>query len=154
MKIATNSVVSIHYTLTDDQGAVIDSSVGSDPLVYLHGSRAIIPGLERALEGREPGETLKVSVPPEEGYGPSHPELIQTVPHSAFQGVERVETGMQFQAHGEDGSVRRVRIVQVSDEGVTVDGNHPLAGAVLHFDVEVSAVRAATPEEIAHGHVH
>ena len=154
MTIKENSAVSFHYTLTDDAGAQIDSSAGQDPLAYLHGAGNIIPGLEKALEGKAAGDQLKVSVSAEEGYGPVQPELIQDVPRSAFQGVESIEVGMQFEAQTGQGGAVPVTVTAVSEETVTVDGNHPLAGKSLHFDVTIEAVREATKEELDHGHIH
>ena len=153
MKIAHEKVVSIHYTLTNKDGTVLDSSSGSDPLAYLHGFGNIIPGLENALEGKATGDKLSVTVEPEQGYGARDERLVQAVPRSAFKGVEELSPGMQFQAQGPQGT-RLVVVTQVADDEVTVDANHPLAGQTLHFDVEVSEVRDATAEELEHGHVH
>ena len=153
MKIAHEKVVSIHYTLTNGEGTVLDSSSGSQPLAYLHGFGNIIPGLENALEGKASGDKLSVTVEPEQGYGARDERLVQAVPRSAFKGVTELAPGMQFQAQGPQGT-RLVVVTQVADEEVTVDANHPLAGQTLHFDVEVSEVRDATAEELEHGHVH
>lgn len=153
MKIADNKAVGIHYTLTDDDGVTIDTSRQSgEPLVYLHGFGSIITGLETALAGREVGDTLKVSVEPEDAYGVREDSLLQEVPRDAFGDAE-VEAGMQFQAQTDEG-VRLITVVDVQGDTVTVDGNHPLAGLRLHFDVEVTSVRDASEEELAHGHVH
>ncbi len=153
MKIAEQKVVSIHYTLTDDSGTVIDSSAGSDPLAYLHGFGNIVPGLENALAGKSQGDKMKVSVSPDDGYGARDDRLVQEVPKSAFKGVENVAPGMQFQAQGPQGS-RLVVVTAVGGDTVTVDANHPLAGQTLHFEVEIAEVRDATAEELEHGHVH
>ncbi len=154
VKIADNCVVAIDYTLTDDDNNELDSSAGGDPLEYLHGANNIVPGLEKALTGRAAGNAFKVTVEPEEGYGNVIPDLIQNAPLSAFQDVGEVKPGMQFQAQGPDGQVRIITVVDVSGDTVAIDGNHPLAGQTLHFDITVQNVRAATPEEIEHGHVH
>jgi FKBP-type peptidyl-prolyl cis-trans isomerase SlyD len=154
MTIKENSAVSFHYTLTDDAGQQIDSSAGQDPLAYLHGAGNIIPGLENALEGKAVGDQLNVAVSAEEGYGPVQQELIQDVPRSAFQGVESIEIGMQFEAQTGQGGAVPVTVTAVTEETVTVDGNHPLAGKSLNFDVTIEAVREATAEELEHGHVH
>lgn len=154
MKIEENSVVSFHYKLTDDAGEVLDTSEGKDPLTYLHGAGAIIPGLEQAMDGRQSGEEFEISIEPDNAYGEVEPALVQKVPHEAFQGVDQVEAGMQFQVRDEQGNTRVVRVVEVGDEGVTIDGNHPLAGETLHFQIEVAEVREATEEEVAHGHAH
>ena len=152
--IENNRVVSMHYKLTDDSGNVLDSSEGSEPLNYLHGAGNLIPGLEKALAGREQGDSLQVVVEPADAYGDVRPEMIQAVDRSAFQGVESVEPGMTFQAQGPDGATQRIVVTDVEGDSVTVDANHPLAGVQLHFDVQVVGVREATEEEIAHGHVH
>jgi FKBP-type peptidyl-prolyl cis-trans isomerase SlyD len=154
MIIANDCVVAFHYTLTDDNGTVIDSSKGQDPLTYLHGHGGIIPGLENELTGKTIGDAMKVVVQPADGYGELNPELIQPVPRAAFQGVDQIEVGMQFQAQGQGGQMQTVVVKEVDDENVTVDANHPLAGQVLNFDVSIEAVRAASEEELSHGHVH
>jgi FKBP-type peptidyl-prolyl cis-trans isomerase SlyD len=153
LMIGDKSVVTIHYTLTDDAGEVLDNSRDGDPMVYLHGANNIIPGLENELTGKIIGATLKVTVAPEDGYGEHSPEAIQKVPRSAFEGVEDIQPGMQFQTEGPQG-MQIIVVVEVSDEEVTVDANHPLAGKILHFDVSIEAVRDATPEELDHGHAH
>jgi len=153
MQIAKNRVVSIHYTLKNDAGTVIDSSEEAEPLVYLHGSKNIIPGLERALEGKVADDTLQVSIEPTEAYGEYNKTLTQVVPSSMFQGVEKIEVGMEFQAQTEQG-VEVIRIAAVDGDDVTIDGNHPLAGERLHFDVSVAEVRDASADELEHGHVH
>ena len=153
MNVADSTVVSIHYTLTDDAGQVIDSSSGRDPLAYLHGAGNIVPGLEKALEGKAPGDRLDVVVQPEEGYGVRHEGLVQTLPRAVFQGIDTVEPGMQFTAQGPNGPMHVV-VTNVAGDEVTIDGNHPLAGQTLNFAVEVVEVRAASDEERSHGHVH
>ncbi|MEY3038489.1 MAG: hypothetical protein RL143_1056 [Pseudomonadota bacterium] len=153
MQIADKSVVSIHYTLTNVLGETIDSSVGQEPLVYLQGAQNIIAGLEAALVGKTVGDSLQVTVEPAEGYGEIREELIQEVDRSAFQGVDEIDVGMQFMAQTPWGE-QPVTVIKVEGEMVTLDGNHPLAGETLNFDVEVVEVRAATTEEVEHGHVH
>ncbi|MDI5893132.1 peptidylprolyl isomerase [Halomonas rhizosphaerae] len=153
MQIAQNSVVAFHYTLTNDAGEVLDSSEGREPLTYLHGAGNIIPGLEKQLEGRASGDKLHAKVAPEEGYGEVQPQLVQEVPRDAFQGVDSVEPGMQFQAQTQGGPLM-VTVTKVEGDTVTVDGNHPLAGQSLNFDVEIAEVREASEEEVEHGHVH
>lgn len=153
MKIQDNCVVAIHYTLTSDDGDVIDSSEGRDPLSYLQGHGNIIPGLEEALLGLAAGDRIKVVVEPEDGYGPVQDSLIQQVPREAFEGVDEIEPGMQFQAQTPQGPIT-VTVIEVDDATVTLDGNHELAGVRLNFAVEVVSVRQAQPEELDHGHVH
>lgn len=154
MTIATNKAVSIEYTLTNDAGDVIDSSAGGAPLVYLQGAGNIIPGLEKALEGKAVGDELDVTVEPEDAYGEYSAELVSTLKASMFEGVDQLEVGMQFHASGPDGQMQIVTIRDLDGDDVTVDGNHPLAGQRLNFKVKVVAVRDASEEEQAHGHVH
>ena len=153
MQVARDAVVLIHYTLTDDAGEVLDSSAGGEPLAYLHGGGNIVVGLEEALEGKQAGDKFKVAIPAEKAYGTHDASLIQQVPKRAFQGVGEVKAGMRFTAQTEQGP-RQVVVSRVAGDMVTVDGNHPLAGQPLNFDIEVTDVRAATPEELTHGHVH
>ena len=137
MTIADKHVVSIHYTLTDKEGEQLDSSSGGDPLMYLHGAQNIIPGLEEALTGKSVGDEIQVTIQPQDAYGEVDADLVQTVPRSAFEGIESVEPGMQFEARSPEGESQVVVVQEVNDEGVVIDGNHPLAGQVLHFDVVV-----------------
>ena len=153
MQVAKDKVVSIDYTLTDDDGSVLDTSNGRAPLAYLHGAGNIIPGLEKALEGKQVGDQLTVRIPPAEAYGERDEALTQVVPMELFQGVDRVEPGMRFQAQTSAG-IQVVTVSKVEGDEVTIDGNHPLAGKPLNFDVNVIDIRDATPEELAHGHVH
>jgi FKBP-type peptidyl-prolyl cis-trans isomerase SlyD len=153
MDITADAVVSIHYTLKDDGGAVLDSSAGGEPLVYIQGHGNLVPGLEKALEGKSAGTTLAVTVTPAEGYGVRDAKLVQRSPKRSLQGSGEIRKGMQFQARTDDG-MRVFTVTAVVGDMVTLDGNHPLADQNLHFDVEVVAVRAATAEELEHGHVH
>lgn len=152
MQIANQNVASFHYTLTNDGGDVLDTSERREPLTYLHGAGGIVPGLEQALAGHEVGDHFKVDVGPAQGYGPRHDELVQTLPASAFKGVETPQEGMQFKGEGPQGQVL-VTVTAVEGDRVTIDGNHPLAGENLHFDVEVTDVRPATAEELTQGRV-
>lgn len=149
MQISKNKVASIHYTLRDNQGTVIDSSSGREPLNYLHGAGNLIIGMEEGLEGKSKGDKLKLKIEPSKGYGEKDSTLIQKVPRSAFGGQD-VKTGMRFSTN--NGGV--VTVTNVGLDAITVDGNHPLAGVELNFDVEIMDVRNATEEEISHGHVH
>ena len=154
MTITKNSVVSMHYELTNSSGEVLDSSKDQDPMVYLHGASNIIIGLEEQLEGKSVGDTIKAEVTPEKGYGMPVDALIQQVPTSAFgEGIDEIQEGMRFQADTEQGPVPVV-VTKVENDMVTVDGNHPLAGQHLHFEVSITEVRDASAEEIEHGHVH
>jgi FKBP-type peptidyl-prolyl cis-trans isomerase SlyD len=149
MKIGKHKVAAIHYTLRDNTGSILDTSDGRDPLYYIQGMGNLIMGMEEGLEGKSKGDKFQIKVAPEKGYGTLDPGLVQKVPMSAFGGQE-VKTGMRFNTNR--GEV--VTVTEVTSETVTVDGNHPLAGVELHFDVEVMEVREATPDEISHGHVH
>ena len=155
MQIDNHKVVSFHYTLTNESGALIDSSEGRDPLIYLHGEENIIHGLELALEGKGVGDKLNASIDPADAYGEFDPAMVEIVSSEMFDGVDNIEVGMEFQAETPDGEgVQMVRISDVDGDNVTVDGNHPLAGQQLNFDVAIVDIREATEEEIEHGHVH
>lgn len=154
MNIQKNSVVTMHYELKDDVGEILDSSTGQDPLVYMHGANNIIVGLEEQLEGKTKGDKVVAQVSPEKGYGMPVEALVQTVPAEAFgEEIKEVEIGMRFQAETEQGPVPVV-VTGIEDGMVTVDGNHPLAGKQLFFNVSIEDIRDASAEEIEHGHVH
>ncbi len=153
MEITADTVVLIHYTLKDDSGAVLDSSAGGEPLAYIQGHGNLVPGLEKALEGKASGSTVEVTLAPADGYGVRDETLVQRVPKRSLQGAGEIRQGMQFQARTEDG-MRLFTVTGVAGDMVTLDGNHPLADQTLHFDVEVVSVRDATTEELEHGHVH
>ncbi len=154
LSIGDNLAVSMHYKLTDNDGNVLDSSEGAEPLDYLHGAGNLIPGLEKALGGKVEGDSVQVKVEPVEAYGEVMPELVEIVQKTAFQGVDSIEAGMAFEAQGPDGAMQHVVVKKVEGDEVTVDANHPLAGVVLNFDVTIISVREATEEEVAHGHTH
>jgi FKBP-type peptidyl-prolyl cis-trans isomerase SlyD len=153
MKIEKNKVVSIDYKLTGNDGQVIDSSAGREPLAYLHGNGNIVSGLEEALEGKATGDVLNVSVPPEKGYGERDEAKIVEVSKDKLQGAQEINPGMQFQAQTPNGT-QVFTVSKVEASSVTLDGNHPLAGTTLNFDVTVRDVRDASEEEVSHGHVH
>jgi FKBP-type peptidyl-prolyl cis-trans isomerase SlyD len=153
MQITKNAVASIEYQLSDDAGEVIDSSAGGAPLAYLHGNGNLIPGLETELEGKASGDSFKVRIAPENAYGVRHEALIQDVPRSQFPEGADIQPGMQFQA-GTEAGMQVVTVVGVEGDQVKLDGNHPLAGVHLNFEVTVVEVREATAEELEHGHVH
>jgi FKBP-type peptidyl-prolyl cis-trans isomerase SlyD len=153
MQVADNMAVSIHYTLTNDDNEVIDSSVGDEALVYLHGAGNIISGLEKALYGKAVGDRFNVRIEAADAYGEVMADRVQAIPRAMFEGIDTVEVGMQFHADVSDGP-GVVTVVAVEGDTVTIDGNHPLAGMALSFAVEVVEVRPASAEELAHGHIH
>ena len=153
MEITADRVVTIHYTLKDDGGAVLDSSAGGEPLAYIQGHGNLVVGLEKALEGKQDGNSVSVIVSPAEGYGIRDESLIQRVPKRALQGSGTIKKGMQFQARTDDG-MRLFTVTAIIGDMITLDGNHPLADQNLHFDVNIVGVREATAEELEHGHVH
>ncbi|GAV20396.1 FKBP-type peptidyl-prolyl cis-trans isomerase SlyD [Mariprofundus micogutta] len=155
MQISNHKVVSFQYTLTNAAGDIIDSSVGGDALVYLHGEENIIPGLELALEGKSVGDKLKVSLEAADAYGEIDPAMVEVVSREVFEGIDSLEVGMEFETATDDGNdIQFVRISDIDGDNITVDGNHPLAGKNLNFDVEIEDIRDATAEELEHGHVH
>ncbi|HRX70796.1 MAG: peptidylprolyl isomerase [Gammaproteobacteria bacterium] len=153
MKATQDRVVSLHYTLTDDHGLLLDSSRGRDPLAYLHGHGHIIQGLESALEGCEAGFSGSVRVPPADAYGEYDPQGVFEAPRDQFPPGEDIQAGMRVQAEGPQGIVN-FTVLSANDQGVMLDANHPLAGKTLNFEVEVLEVRQATDQELAHRHVH
>ncbi|MFW5685992.1 MAG: FKBP-type peptidyl-prolyl cis-trans isomerase [Spirochaetota bacterium] len=153
MEVTKDRVVKIAYTLKDDQGAVLDSSENHGDLEYIHGHQNIVEGLEEALEGKDIGDSVETTVVPEKGYGERHDQLVFTVPRSNMPDGD-LEPGMQFAAQDKEGNQQVVTLVDVGDEEVKLDANHPLAGQTLHFNVTVNDVREASDEEIEHGHVH
>ncbi len=153
MNIAKDHVVEIEYTLTDDEGKVLDTSDGRDPLTYLHGGQNIIPGLEKELEGKVVGDALKVKVDPAEAYGEFNKSLINEVPKEELAQIPELKVGIQLQAQSPQG-VQIFTVTAIGETCVTLDGNHPLAGMTLNFDVKVKTVRPATEEELTHGHAH
>ena len=153
MQITTGKVVSIDYTLTDDKKQILDSSEGGDPLTYLHGVGQLISGLEKELEGKSTGDSLKVTIAPADGYGERDDSKIAVVPKKSIQGVGELKVGMQLHAGSGQGE-QVVTITKIEGDDVTIDANHPLADTTLNFDVTVREVRDATEEEVAHGHVH
>lgn len=150
MKIKNDSAVSIHFTLKVD-GKTIESSFGIEPLAYLHGHRSLVPGLEEALTDKIKGDTFTVTLPPDKAYGPRNEDLVQKVPRNQFPAELKV--GQQFQADTPQGPMV-ITVTHVNDQEVTIDANPEMAGQTLTFDIEVTDVRAATKEELAHGHVH
>jgi FKBP-type peptidyl-prolyl cis-trans isomerase SlyD len=154
MQIIKNAVATIHYTLKNDEGEILDTSEGRDPMPYLHGAGNIIPGLESELEGKAAGESISVRVEPADGYGEKNDAMVQTIPREHMPDGVELEVGMQLQAQTPEGQAQVVTIIALTNTDVTLDGNHPLAGVALNFAVEVVEVRAASEEELSHGHVH
>ncbi len=154
MTIADKKVVTIEFTVKNaDTNEVIESSVGSEPLIYLHGFNNLVPGLEKALTGKSVGDKYDVKVTPEEGYGVRDEALVQEVPKAAFEGIDKVDVGMEFTADGPNGPVV-VEVTKVVDDMVTIDSNHPLAGIPLAFSGEIQEIRDAKEDELEHGHIH
>jgi FKBP-type peptidyl-prolyl cis-trans isomerase SlyD len=154
MEIAKDVVVSLDYRLHLGDGKIIEETEPGDPLVYLHGYEEIVPGLEKALEGHKAGESLKVQVSAEEGYGEYDPESVEEVPREDFPADLELEEGGIVTATDEEGDEVDFLVKEVRSQTVVVDFNHPLAGKPLHFEVTVREVRKATPEELEHGHAH
>jgi len=153
MKIEKNSVVAIHFGVAEVDGNALDSTENGSPLEFIQGTQYLVPGLEKELEGKEVGYKFDVKLEAEDAYGPFQEELVQEVPRTLFEGVDEIEVGMSFQAETEQGP-RTVEVTGVTEENVSIDANHPLAGMALQFVGEVVSVRAATDEEISHGHIH
>lgn len=154
MIVETNKVISICYTLTDDENNVLDQTGQEQPMVYLHGAENIISGLEEALAGKASGDKLKTRIEPEHAYGIRQEDKVQSMPIDSFQGVDKIEPGMQFHAAGANGENIVVTITKIEGDKVTIDGNHPLSGVALTFDVEIMDIRKATADELTHKHVH
>ncbi len=153
MQLTKDKVATINYQLKDDDGNTIDAS-SDGSFTYLHGAKNIIPGLEDALEGKQEGDEFSVTLEPAAAYGEKHLENIQRVPRDQFPPDIEITPGMQFNARTSDNQPLTVIVTAVEGDEVIVDGNHPLAGKRLHFEVELLEVRDATEEELEHGHVH
>lgn len=153
MTIAKDKVAIIDYTLTDDEGNTLDQSENGE-FAYIHGANNIIPGLEKALEGKTGGDEAKVTVAPAEGYGELDPNAIQKIPRNMFPEDMEIQPGMQFQAQSPEGAMMVLTVADIEGDTVIADANHALAGKTLHFDVKVISVRDASAEEMEHGHVH
>ncbi len=153
MQITKNKVATFHYSLKNSAGELLDSSEGQDPLISLQGVGQIVPGLEEALEGRKEGDKFSVSLSPEKGYGIRDEALVQKMPKKDLGSIKDLEIGMQLQSRGPKGMVV-YNVAEIQDKEVVLDGNHPLAGEILNFDIEVIGVRDASEEELSHGHSH
>ena len=152
--IAKNKVVSLSYCLKDAQGEELDRADNDKPLEYLHGMGELVPGLENALTGLKVGDKKDVTVKPEEGYGEVMSDLKMQVERKMFPADQKIAIGMQFMAELGDGRKHPFRVVEMQEDNINIDGNHPLAGQTLHFSVEVMGLRDAKPEELEHGHSH
>jgi FKBP-type peptidyl-prolyl cis-trans isomerase SlyD len=154
MKVKKDAVVEMHYTLKNDAGEVLGSTVGKDPTPFMHGHNHILAGLEKAVEGMKVGESCDVSLAPEDAYGVHDKEAIQEIPMKALEGIDKLEVGMNLQSKDQHGSPVTVRVLKITKKAITVDANHQLAGETLHFNVSIESVREATADELEHGHVH
>jgi len=153
MNISENAVVTLNYTLKNDEGQTLDSSDGGEPLVYLHGVGGLIPGLENELTGKSKGEKFSTIIEPKDAYGTKADDMLKVVPKVNFEGDEELKVGMKVELDTDHGPTVAM-VAKVEDTQVTLDLNHPLADVTLYFDIEVVDIREATEEEIAHGHVH
>ncbi len=153
MQIANDKVVTINYTLRNDEKEILDSTQEGD-FAYLHGADNIIAGLEKALDGKTIDDELSVSIAPTDGYGERNPDMSQVVPKEMFGAEGDIKVGQQFHAASPEGQEIVVTVTAIDDDNITVDGNHPLAGVTLHFEVKVIDIRDASAEELEHGHVH
>ena len=153
MTIQKNSVVSIDYTLKNEEGTIIDSSVGHSPLTYMHGTGALIPGMENALEGKSEGDDFRVIITPADGYGDYNENLLHKVDRKELAHLPNLEVGMELEVQADEEPMI-MTIAEMSDDTIVLDGNHPLAGQTLNFDIQVREVREATADEISHGHAH
>ncbi|MGY8770872.1 MAG: FKBP-type peptidyl-prolyl cis-trans isomerase [Pirellulales bacterium] len=154
MRVSKNTVVAFDYVLTDSEGQLIDSSADDQPLSYLHGYGMLIPGMEQALNEHGEGDSFTVTIPSEEAYGDYDDELLLELSHDNFEEAETLATGDHLILETEDEGDLEVTVVEVQETGIVVDGNHPLAGKTLNFQVKIQTIRKATKEEIEHGHVH
>ena len=153
MQISKNSVVTLNYTLKNDQGDMLDESQDGS-FLYLHGAGGIIPGLEGQLEGKKTGDSFKTHIEPADGYGERDDSMVQIVPRDMFEADHPIEEGIQFHAESPEGDMLTVTVTKIDGDSITVDGNHPLAGIALNFDINIVDIREASSEEIEHGHVH
>lgn len=153
--IADGHVVEIEYTLTADDGQTLDSSKGEEPLAFIIGQQNIIPGLEKEVIGKSKGDAFKVTIQPKDAYGVRDEKMVQAVPKKEFgTDIDKIEIGTQFQLQDQNGQMVIASAIEITENEIVLDANHPLAGETLHFDVEIVGVRAATEEELSHGHVH
>ncbi|MDA3809324.1 MAG: peptidylprolyl isomerase [Spirochaetaceae bacterium] len=154
LKIQDNLVVTINYKLTDDEGIVLDSSEGDEPMAYIHGTDSLVPGLEKAMYDKSIGDSLKVRVESADGYGEILPDLVQEMDRKDFKDMEPIEVGMEFHSQDENGEILQIEIKKIENDKVTIDANHPFAGMNLNFEIDIVDIREASEEELDHGHVH
>ncbi len=147
MNIVKDKFVAIHYTLKNDKGDVMDTSNGAEPLAYLHGNGFLIPGLEKALEGKTAGDKFSTVVEAKDAYGERNEKLVVDVPKDKFDTTAPIEVGMEFSVQTPAGPMI-VKVVEINGDKIKVDGNHELAGKTLYFDIEVVEVRDPTQEEL------
>jgi FKBP-type peptidyl-prolyl cis-trans isomerase SlyD len=152
MRISTNTVVTLEYVMTNTDGRLLASSESQGPMLYLHGSDGIIPGLAQRLEGRTAGERLVVTLAPGQAFGEHDPEKVFPVQRRHFVGVDRIEPGMRFHAQGDGGAVRMVTVRSADEHEVVLDANHPWAGLTVTCSIIIREVREAKPTELEHGH--
>jgi FKBP-type peptidyl-prolyl cis-trans isomerase SlyD len=153
MEISKNKVVTFDYTLTGDDGVVLDSSKGGEPLAYIHGIGSIISGLEAAMEGKKTGDSFQATIPPEKGYGVYDESRVLTAGKENFTQIKDLKVGMPLELHSDQGNFAMM-VSKIEEDKVTLDGNHPLAGKTLHFDVAIASVREAEESELSHKHPH
>ena len=154
MTIQHDKVVTLHYHLTNREGEVIESSRGSEPLTYLHGTGIILSSLEHALTGLDVGATKIVELAPADAYGEHEATKVETLPREVFEQVPNLEIGMLLEGQDPNGQTFTVHVTDIGEDTVVIDANHPLAGETLTFAIEVLAIRDATADELTHGHVH
>jgi len=154
VKIKKDCIVAIHFTLSNPDGEKLDTTEGGEASNYMHGVGNLLPIVESALEGKQAGDKVQITVQPEDGFGETKPELTRMIPPGTFEGVKNIQPGMRLDAKDPDGHVQPIIIEAITKDGIIINGNHPLAGQVLKFDISVESVREATEEEIAHGHIH
>ncbi|MDA3955122.1 peptidylprolyl isomerase [Oceanispirochaeta sp.] len=154
LKVANKLVVTIHYKLSDDEGNLLDSTEGDETLAYIHGTDSLVPGLEKVLNDKSIGDSLKVRVDAADAYGDILPDLVEEVDRKELAELEPIEVGMEFESEDEEGELTLVEIKKIEKDKVTIDANHPLAGMNLNFEVDIVDIRKATKEELSHGHVH
>ena len=153
MQISKNSVVTINYTLKNDQGETLDESQDNS-FLYMHGAGGIIPGLEKEMEGKSVDEEFSAHIEPADGYGERDDSMVQVVAREMFESDHPIEEGIQFHAESPEGDMLTVTVTKIDGDNITIDGNHPLAGIALNFDIKIAEIREASAEEIEHGHVH